>query len=183
MAQLGRMLAIIAVVLCGVVLGLGLARGEPAEVMVVTAISLAVAAVPESLPAVVALSLAMGARRMAARNAIVRRLPAVETLGSVTVLATDKTGTLTQAQMLVEELWTPTGVISVTGEGYQPTGEFLHDGTTVAPSQIPQVLRLLEAGALCNDARLVPRSRRTAPGQVSATRPRSPSSSWQPRPT
>jgi Ca2+-transporting ATPase len=156
MAQLGRMLAIIAVVLCGVVLGLGLARGEPAEVMVVTAISLAVAAVPESLPAVVALSLAMGAHRMAARNAIVRRLPAVETLGSVTVLATDKTGTLTQAQMLVEELWTPTGVISVTGEGYQPTGEFLHDGTTVAPSQIPQVLRLLEAGALCNDARLVP---------------------------
>ena len=78
---------------------LGLVRGQPVELMVVTAISLVVAAVPESLPAVVTLSLALGARRMAARHAVVRRLPAVETLGSVTVLATDKTGTLTEAQM------------------------------------------------------------------------------------
>ena len=102
-----RILALVAVALCAVVLVLGLARGEPLELMLVTAISLAVAAVPESLPAVVTFSLALGARRMVARNAVVRRLPAVETLGSVTVLATDKTGTLTEARMLVEELWTP----------------------------------------------------------------------------
>ena len=81
LAELGRTLALVAVALCAVVLVLGLARGEPLELMLVTAISLAVAAVPESLPAVVTFSLALGARRMVARNAVVRRLPAVETLG------------------------------------------------------------------------------------------------------
>ncbi len=155
MAQLGRMLATVAVLLCLVVLVLGLIRGEPTELMVVTAISLAVAAVPESLPAVVALSLAMGARRMADRKAIVRRLPAVETLGSVTVLATDKTGTLTQARMAVEELWTPTASYRVTPA---PDGEgatFRRDGCPVDPHSAPDLLRLLEGGVLCNDARIV----------------------------
>ena len=89
-----------AVALCAVVLALGLVRGLPVELMVITAISLVVAAVPESLPAVVTLALALGARRMAARHALIRRLPAVETLGSVTVLATDKTGTLTEGTMV-----------------------------------------------------------------------------------
>ena len=93
--------AVGALLLCTVVLALGLVRGQPLELMVVTAISLVVAAVPESLPAVVTLSLALGARRMAARHALIRRLPAVETLGSVTILATDKTGTLTEGSMVV----------------------------------------------------------------------------------
>jgi len=155
LAGLGRVLAFVAVVLSGVVMVLGLVRGEPLELMLVTAVSLAVAAVPESLPAVVTVSLALGARRMAERNAIVRRLSAVETLGSVTVLATDKTGTLTQAQMLVEQLWTPQRSVGVSGEGYAPVGELVEGGTTIDVEHATDVVDLVRAAALCNDARLV----------------------------
>ena len=146
LAGLGRVLAVVAVALCALVLVLGLARGQPLELMVVTAISLAVAAVPESLPAVVTLSLALGARRMAARHAVVRRLPAVETLGSVTVLATDKTGTLTEAQMFVEELWTPAGVTRVSGDGYAPDGTLWVGDRAFDPDLDRDVLALLRAG-------------------------------------
>jgi Ca2+-transporting ATPase len=156
LAGLGRVLALVAVVLSAVVMVLGLVRGEPLELMLVTAVSLAVAAIPESLPAVVTVSLALGARRMAERNAIVRRLSAVETLGSVTVLTTDKTGTLTQAQMLVEQVWTPDHAVSVSGEGYAPEGDLLQSGTRLDLEQAPDVRRLLRAAALCNDAHLVP---------------------------
>jgi Ca2+-transporting ATPase len=155
LAGLGRTLALTAVVLCGVVLVLGVARGQSLELMTITAISLAVAAVPESLPAVVTLSLALGARRMAARNAVVRRLPAVETLGSVTVLATDKTGTLTQAKMVVEGLWTGQHDVEVSGDGYSPVGRFAADGTRLDVAASPDVLDLLRACVLCNDAALV----------------------------
>lgn len=156
LAGLGRVLAVVAVVLSGVVLVLGLLRGEPLELMLVTAVSLAVAAVPESLPAVVTVSLALGARRMAERNAIVRRLSAVETLGSVTVLATDKTGTLTRAQMLVEALWTPQHDVGVDGDGYAPEGQLVCGGALLDIDRAPDVRELLRAAALCNDAHLVP---------------------------
>jgi Ca2+-transporting ATPase len=155
LAGLGRVLAVVAVGLSLVVLALGLLRGEPLELMLVTAISLAVAAVPESLPAVVTLALALGARRMAARHAIVRRLPAVETLGSVTVLATDKTGTLTHARMVVTELWTPRRIAHLTGDGYEPRGELICGGLRLEPGSAPDVTALLQAAALCNDAALV----------------------------
>jgi Ca2+-transporting ATPase len=127
LAGLGRVLALVTVALCLVVFGLGLVRGQSLEIMAVTAISLVVAAVPESLPAVVTLGLALGARRMAARHAVVRRLPAVETLGSVTMLATDKTGTLTEGRMVVERVWTPEGTATFTGTGYEPVGTVLAD--------------------------------------------------------
>lgn len=156
LAELGRVLALVAVALCAVVLVLGLARGEPLELMLVTAVSLAVAAVPESLPAVVTFSLALGARRMVARNAVVRRLPAVETLGSVTVLATDKTGTLTEARMLVEELWTPDHAVAVSGHGYAPSGALVSAGIALDPAEAPDVVELLRACVLCNDAHLTP---------------------------
>ncbi|MEO3798188.1 cation-translocating P-type ATPase [Nonomuraea sp. B10E15] len=148
----GRLLAGVAVALSALVLALGLVRGQPVELMVVTAISLVVAAVPESLPAVVTLSLALGARRMAARNALVRRLPAVETLGAVTVLATDKTGTLTEGRMVARRLWTPSGEATITGSGYAPDGEIVRDGSL----HDAHLTGLLVASVLCNDARLSP---------------------------
>ena len=156
LSGLGRTLAIVAVGLSALVLILGLARGEPLEQMLITAVSLAVAAVPESLPAVVTFSLALGAQRMAARNAVIRRLPAVETLGSVTVLATDKTGTLTEARMLVEQLWTPERAVAVSGDGYSPHGDLVSGGAPLDLSAAPDVLDLLRACVLCNDALLAP---------------------------
>ncbi len=153
---LGRLLAVLAAVLCLVVLAVGLVRGHPLELMVVTAISLVVAAVPESLPAVVTLSLALGARRMATRNAIMRRLPAVETLGSVTVVATDKTGTVTEGRMVAEWLWTPFGDASVTGVGYAPVGTVVDDNGLVTERSAPHLVELLRAAVLCNDATLRP---------------------------
>ncbi|GAB4585612.1 cation-translocating P-type ATPase [Nocardia sp. IFM 10818] len=143
--DVGRLLAAVTVGLCLIVLGLGLARGESVELMAVTAISLAVAAVPESLPAVVTLSLALGARRMADRHALIRKLPAVETLGAVTVLATDKTGTLTEGRMVARRIWTP--ATEFTLEDIDPASAARPRG---------EAEQLLSAAALCNDAHLMP---------------------------
>jgi P-type Ca2+ transporter type 2C len=156
LAGVGRALAVAAVVLCAIVLAIGLARGQGVELMVITAISLVVAAVPESLPAVVTLALALGARRMSARNALIRRLPAVETLGSVTVLGTDKTGTLTEGNMVARRLWTPGGMAEVSGTGYGPGGEVTRAGQSVRADSAPDLAGLLTAAALCNDAALRP---------------------------
>ncbi len=116
--RLSHVLVAVVLALCLVVFVLGLLRGEPVTEMLILAVSLSVAAIPESLPAVVSISLALGAYRMAQRAAVVRWLPAVETLGSVTVLASDKTGTLTEGRMVVQRLWTPEGESLVSGRGY-----------------------------------------------------------------
>ncbi len=125
---------------------------------VIFAVALAVGAIPEGLPAIVTIALAIGVQRMAARRAVVRKLPAVETLGSTTVICTDKTGTLTRNEMTVQELWTPTsGTFGVTGVGYEPEGRLLRGGAPVesVPENVPEdVSELLLAGALCNDASL-----------------------------
>ena len=156
LADVGKLLAGATVALCAIVLAVGVFRGQSVELMVVAAISLVVAAVPESLPAVVTLALAQGARRMAARNALVRRLPAVETLGSVTVLATDKTGTLTEGTMAVRRLWTPTAQARVSGTGYGPTGEISIEESDSDLASGRGLTGLLTAAVLCNDARLRP---------------------------
>jgi Ca2+-transporting ATPase len=152
--SLSRVLAIIVAILCLAVAIIGLVRGEPLELMAVTAISLAVAAVPESLPAVVTLSLALGARRMAARNAIVRHLPAVEALGSVSVIATDKTGTITEGRMVAQQLWTPASEASISSTGYGLDGEVVQEGRAVRGADAPDLWALLQAAVLCTDARV-----------------------------
>ncbi len=121
---------------------------------VIFAIALAVGAIPEGLPAIVTIALAIGVQRMAARNAVVRKLPAVETLGSTTVICSDKTGTLTRNEMTVQELWTPaSGAVSVTGVGYEPTGHMVRNGDKFADLSA-DFRELLMVGAVCNDASL-----------------------------
>jgi Ca2+-transporting ATPase len=156
LAGLGRALGAAVVLLSALVAVLGLAAGRGLAEMAVTGVSLVVAAVPESLPAVVTVALALGAHRMTSRRAIPRRLHAVETLGSVTVVAADKTGTLTEGRMAVQRAVTAdlTGY-AVDGVGYQPDGGLLGpDGSRVAPPE--PVLALARAVLLCNDAALAP---------------------------
>lgn len=149
LARLGRILAATAVVLCLVVFAIGVLTGQPLLTMALVAVSLVVAAVPESLPAVVTLALALGARRMARHRAIPRNLHAVETLGSVTVLASDKTGTLTEGRMAVRHAAGQGPAHTVTGAGYEPAGR-------IDPAPTPQLLELARAAVLCSDATLAP---------------------------
>jgi magnesium-transporting ATPase (P-type) len=132
--------------------GVGLARGESAFDMFMAAVALAVGAIPEGLPAAVTVTLAIGVARMAKRRAIIRHLPAVETLGSTTVICSDKTGTLTENAMTVRALWSAGQGFAVSGHGYNPEGGISHE---TQPAQIQGALReCLVAGALCNDASL-----------------------------
>jgi len=154
-AQFGRYLVGAAILLVGIVVAVGLARGMPFLEVFMVAVSQMVSMVPEGLPVAMTIALAVGMQRMAARKAIVRRLAAVETLGSTSVICSDKTGTLTKNEMTVTALWLPSGrKIEVTGAGYAPEGKLLETGAEV-PLDDSHVLALLEAAALCNDAHLV----------------------------
>ncbi|MDZ7393606.1 MAG: HAD-IC family P-type ATPase, partial [candidate division KSB1 bacterium] len=158
LARVGSMLARAALVLVALIGLLGVARGKPPLEMFLFAIAMAVAVVPEALPAVVTIALALGVQRMAKRNALVRRLPAVETLGCASVICTDKTGTLTKDEMTVRRLYVGGELIEVTGVGYEPVGEFRRGGEplTIEGTDGP-LLTLLRAAVLSSDAHLVRR--------------------------
>ncbi len=151
--KVGKILARAALAIVAVIGVLGLLRGQPLLEMVIFGIALAVAVVPEALPAVVTISLAIGVQRMARRHALVRRLPAVETLGSVSVICSDKTGTLTKDEMTVRKIFVAGKTLSVSGTGYEPKGAILEHDAVVAPEG--PLRDLLQAAALASDARLV----------------------------
>jgi Ca2+-transporting ATPase len=153
--QFGRYVIVAALAMFLLIIGIGLLRGLPLGEILMVAISQLVGIIPEGLPVAMTIALAVGVQRMARRRAIVRRLPAVETLGSTTVICADKTGTLTCNEMTVTDVFLPDGrAISVTGAGYAPQGELLAEGRVVRPETDDALRTLLEAGALCNDARL-----------------------------
>jgi P-type Ca2+ transporter type 2C len=132
----------------------GLLLGESFKVMFMTAVAAAVAAIPEGLPIVVTIAMAIGVARMAKHNAIVRKLPAVETLGSTTIICSDKTGTLTKNEMTVKLVHDGTMAYEITGSGYEPTGEILHEGIHVDAKRSERLLQVLRIGLLCNESDL-----------------------------
>ncbi|MFC4541394.1 cation-translocating P-type ATPase [Halosolutus amylolyticus] len=157
MDRLGKLIAAGVVGIVAIIAIAELVVGDTPPLQVfLTAVGIAVSAVPEGLPAVVTLSLALGARRMADRNALVRRLPIVEALGSVDVICTDKTGTLTEEEMTVQRIVADRGVYEVTGTGYDTDGEFRRDGDPVDTDRVADVLR---CGMLCNDVDVGTRER------------------------
>ena len=148
---LGWKLGILTLVICAVIIAFGIFKGGNILEMLMVGVSLAVAAVPEGLPIVVTIALALGVKRMVKQNALVKRLPSVETLGCTTVICTDKTGTLTRNEMTVTKLFVNNTVIDVSGTGYETAGEFLSSGEAIDPSPAELLLRI---GALNNDAAL-----------------------------
>ncbi|MGG7645068.1 cation-translocating P-type ATPase [Rhodovulum sp. YNF3179] len=154
LSRLARQMGLAALALGGLIAALGFLGGRPPIDMVLTGLSLAVAVVPEGLPAVVTITLALGASAMVRRKALARRLQAVETLGAASVICTDKTGTLTENKMTVAEIWLPGGRYRVTGTGYDPAGHIERDGRHVRHGDDADLGGLLEVAAGCNNARL-----------------------------
>jgi len=150
--QLGKILIGVALLLTVVVVVAGILHGQPAYNMFLAGVTLAVAAIPEGLPAIVTVALALGVQRMIKRKAIVRKLPSVETLGCASVICSDKTGTLTQNKMTVTKVWVDDRLLDISGDGYTPKGEITYLGSHFDSKQSASLKRLLQISALCNNA-------------------------------
>jgi Ca2+-transporting ATPase len=151
--KFAKKIGVIVIVAATVILIFSLIRTGSIEIdLLLTAVALAVSAVPEGLPAVVTVTLALGARELSKRSAVVRRLASVETLGSTTVICSDKTGTLTKGEMTVRNIFVGERTIEVTGTGYETIGEFRVDGSSISPLQDENLVLLLQIGALCNNS-------------------------------
>ena len=153
--QLGKVLIVVALFLTAMVVVTGIYHGHDAYQMFLAGVSLAVAAIPEGLPAIVTIALALGVQRMIKRRAIVRKLPSVETLGCATVICSDKTGTLTQNKMMVTHIWADQLLFQVTGNGYEPKGDIFLEKKKVNIQKWESLKRLMEIAALCNNASLI----------------------------
>ncbi|MFH1424269.1 MAG: HAD-IC family P-type ATPase [archaeon] len=155
MDKFGKQIAVGVFALCALIFVLGIWRGEPIAGLLLICVAMCVAGIPESLPTIIAVTLAVGVKNMAKQNAIIRRLPAVETLGATTVICTDKTGTLTQNKMVIENIWTMDTEVNVTGVGFNPKGLFLREGVKINPNRHNTISKLLEIGVMCNNANLL----------------------------
>ena len=155
LTELGRKLLVVCLVIVAIIFALQVARGGDVIDVFFSSVSLAVAAIPEGLPAVVTLVLAVGLRRMIRRSALIRKLPSVETLGSVTVICSDKTGTLTRNEMTVEQVITADASFVVTGAGYTPWGDFVLNEAPIRAECHTDLVAALKAGVYCNRARLI----------------------------
>ncbi|UCD03472.1 MAG: cation-translocating P-type ATPase [Candidatus Aenigmatarchaeota archaeon] len=151
---LAKLLAAVALTVCILIFMTGMVKGAPLASMLVVALALAVAAVPEGLPLTLTVTLSLGMHRMARSNAVIRRMAAVETLGSTTVVCTDKTGTMTKNEMTVERLFVNDTTVGVTGVGYKPEGEFIISEQQIDPKKDRTTSTMLKAAALCNNAYL-----------------------------
>ncbi|WP_261132735.1 calcium-translocating P-type ATPase, SERCA-type [Bacillus sp. Marseille-Q3570] len=150
--QLGKILILVALLLTALVVVVGVIQGHDVYTMFLAGVSLAVAAIPEGLPAIVTIALALGVQKMIRRRAIVRKLPSVETLGCATVICSDKTGTLTQNKMTVTDIWSSGNSWQVTGTGFELSGDFIKGDQTVQVDNFPALKQLLTFGVLCNNA-------------------------------
>ena len=152
--KMGKQIAIGVLFACLAVFLVGSIRSADYTGMLLVAVSLAVAAIPEGLPAVVTISLALGLQRMAKRHALIRKLPAVEALGSTTVICSDKTGTLTKGEMNIRRVYADGTTFLVSGDGFEPAGKFYKDGEEIDPRKISGLKELITTGILCNDSSL-----------------------------